>query len=67
MEGTACSTSWFGLSPVVRTVRKVDVAVVATVDATTFFCLAACAALAKAAISSCCRATGVSGCMWPGW
>ena len=67
VEGTACSTNWLGLSPVVRTVRKVEVVVVATVDTTTLFCLAACCALARAAISSSWSATGVSGCMWPGW
>lgn len=71
MGVTACSTSWLGLRPVVRTVLRVEGVVVTTATGplltTTVFCLAACWALARAAISSSCSATGVRGCRCPGW
>jgi len=62
-----CRSSWFGLSPVVRTVLRVDTGEEedtrpspAAVDVTTrHFCFAACCAFARAAISSSCRGTGV--------
>jgi hypothetical protein len=65
----ACTTSWVGRSPVVRTVRRVEGCTAAGEGllTTTVFCFAACWALARAAISSSCSATGVRGCRWPGW
>lgn len=60
-------SSWLGRSPVVRTVLRVETGEdedtrprPAEVEVTTkHFCLAACWALARAAISSSCRGTGV--------
>lgn len=64
------SSSWLGRSPVVRTVLRVETGeeeddtrlALAELEVTTrHFCLAACWAFARAAISSSCRGTGVKG------